>query len=305
MNNQDAGQQRRYGTVALIGRPNSGKSTLLNRVVGVKLSIVSDKPQTTRHRITGVLTEERGQIVFVDTPGVHKPLHRMNQRMMDATRATLTEVDVIALMLDASESIGSGDRFVIDLVRGATVPVILLLNKVDRVRKPRLLPLIDELRQAHDFADIIPISAKKGDNVGAFLDAVFRLLPVAEPALESDALTDRSIRFLAAERVREQLLSRTRDELPYSLAVAVESWEEPEDQAAPLRIGAVILVDKESHKPIVIGREGRLLKAAGTAARLEIEELTGRRVDLRLWVKVRPAWRDEVAMLESLEINPS
>lgn len=297
--------ERRSGTVALIGRPNAGKSTLLNRVVGVKLSIVSDKPQTTRHRITGVLTEERGQAVFVDTPGVHRPHHRMNQRMMETTRAALASVDVVALLLDVSEPIGGGDRFVLDLVRDVAAPVVLLLNKVDRVSKPRLLPLIDDLRRERDFADIIPVSATRGDNVEAFLDSVFRLLPLAEPTLEGDALTDRSMRFLAAERVREQLLRRTREELPYSLAVAIESWEEPEDDRQSLRIEAVILVDKENHKPMVIGKQGSLLKAAGTAARLEIEELLGRRVNLRLWVNVRPDWRDQPATLDSLEIAPS
>lgn len=296
---------RRYGTVALIGRPNAGKSTLLNRVVGTKLSIVSDKPQTTRHRITGVLTEARGQVIFVDTPGVHRPHHRMNQRMMDTTRNALASVDVVALLLDVSEAIGGGDRFVLDLVREVAAPVLLLLNKVDRVDKPRLLPLIDELRRERDFAEIIPISATRGHNVDAFLEAIFRLLPEGEPELDEDTLTDRSTRFLVAERVREQLLSRTRQELPYSLAVAIESWEEPDEQRPVLRIGAVILVDKENHKPMVIGKQGSLLKAAGTAARREIEELLGRHVDLRLWVKVRPEWRDESATLDSLEIAPS
>jgi GTP-binding protein Era len=298
----DRGATQHSGTVALIGRPNAGKSTLMNRLVGAKLSIVSDKPQTTRHRIQGILTEDRGQIVFVDTPGVHRPHFRMNERMMKVTRTVLADVDLVVLMLDASEPLGGGARYLFELVDSVQRPVVLALNKVDRVAKPELLPLIDRLRQDREFADIIPMSALAGDNVEALLTCVFGLLPEGEPLFPEDELTDRSLRFLAAERVREQLLHRTRDELPYSTAVVIDSWQEP-DGGRPVEISATIYVDKDSHKPIVIGKGGRMLKAVGIAARGEISELIGRPVDLRLWVKVRPRWREKSALLDSMEIT--
>jgi GTP-binding protein Era len=298
----DRGATQHSGTVALIGRPNAGKSTLMNRLVGAKLSIVSDKPQTTRHRIQGILTEDRGQIVFVDTPGVHRPHFRMNERMMKVTRTVLADVDLVVLMLDASEPLGGGARYLFELVDSVQRPVVLALNKVDRVAKPELLPLIDRLRQDREFADIIPMSALAGDNVEALLTCLFGLLPEGEPLFPEDELTDRSLRFLAAERVREQLLHRTRDELPYSTAVVIDSWQEP-DGGRPVEISATIYVDKDSHKPIVIGKGGRMLKAVGIAARGEISELIGRPVDLRLWVKVRPRWREKSALLDSMEIT--
>lgn len=292
----------RAGTVALIGRPNAGKSTLMNRLVGTKLSIVSDKPQTTRHRIHGILTEARGQIVFVDTPGVHRPHFRMNERMMKTTRTALADVDVVVLMLDASEPLGGGSEYLLELagqVRGA---VVLALNKVDRIAKPALLPLIDRLRQRREFAEIIPMSALQGDNVESLLDALFRLLPEGAPIFPEEEITDRSLRFLAAELVREQLLHRTHDELPYSTAVVVDTWSEPEGDG-PVEITATIYVDKESHKPMVIGKGGRMLRDVGTAARREIADLVGRRIDLRLWVKVRPQWREKAGFLDSMEIT--
>lgn len=292
----------RAGTVALVGRPNAGKSTLMNRLVGAKLSIVSDKPQTTRHRIHGILTEERGQIVFVDTPGVHRPHFRMNERMMKTTRTALADVDVVVLMLDASEPLGGGSQYLLELVDQVRGPVVLVLNKVDRIAKPALLPLIDRLRQRREFADIIPMSALQGDNVEALLASLFRLLPEGPALFPEEEITDRSLRFLAAELVREQLLHRTRDELPYSTAVVVDTWTEPEGHG-PVEITATIFVDKETQKPIVIGKGGSMLRAVGSAARREIAELVGRSVDLRLWVKVRPQWREKSSFLDSMEIT--
>lgn len=294
----------RSGTVALVGRPNAGKSTLLNRLIGARVSIVSDKPQTTRHRIRGVLSLPAGQIVFVDTPGVHRPHSRMNRRMMDATRAALAEVDVVAVLIDVSEPLGGGTDYLLGLVAEAPVPKVLLLNKVDRIAKPTLLPIIDRLRHRGEFADIIPVSALEGDNTAAFLESLLRLLPPGPPLFPEDAITDRSVRFLAAELVREQLLQRVRDELPYSTAVVVDRWVEPEGEVAAVLIEATILVDKDSQKPIVIGKGGEMLRKVGTAARRRIEALVGRRVDLRLWVKVRPGWRERDRLLDSLEIEP-
>ena len=294
---------QRSGTVALIGRPNAGKSTLLNRLVGVKLAIVSDKPQTTRHRIRGVVTRPCGQVVFLDTPGIHKPLFRMNRRMMKATRRALVDADVVALMLDASESLGEGVNYSLSLLRTVKAPVFLLLNKIDKIAKPRLLPLIDGLRQRHPFEEIIPICALNGDNCEHFIDAVFKVLPVAEPAFPDDALTDRSLRFLVAELVREKILALTRDELPFVTAVAIDGWEEPPEAHRAVRIMATILVEKESQKPIVIGRGGRMLRQIGTAARREIEALIERHVFLDLRVKAQGDWRQRRGVLDRLEIE--
>ena len=293
----------RSGMVALIGRPNAGKSTLLNRMVGAKVAIVSDKPQTTRHRILGVLSRDDGQIIFVDTPGVHRPHYRMNRRMMDTTRRVLEDVDLVALLIDASEPVGGGVRYTIELLGGVDAPVLLLLNKVDRLRKRKLLPLIDDFSGRHPFTDIIPISALKGDNCDRFLEAALEQLPEGPPLFPLDALTDRSIRFLAAELVREKLLRRTRDELPYTTAVVIDGWEEPEDENAVVRISATILVDRDSQKGIVIGKGGRMLKSVGTSARGEIEELIGRRVYLDLRVKVKTGWREQEPILDQLEID--
>ncbi len=293
----------RSGTVALVGRPNAGKSTLLNQLVGAKVAITSDKPQTTRHRILGVLTRPGGQLAFVDTPGVHRPHYRMNRRMMAATRAVLGEVDIVALLIDVTEEPGSGLRYVLDLVSDLAVPKFLLLNKVDRFAKAKLLPMIAAYSQKGGWAEVIPISALKGDNCERFLEVALGYLPVGERQFPEDALTDRSERFLTAELVREQVLRRTREELPYTTAVTVDEWQEPEKPGGVVRIFATILVDAESQKPIIIGRGGRMLKAVGTAAREQVEEMLGRRIFLDLRVKVRSGWREEAPILDRLEIE--
>jgi len=293
----------RSGTVALVGRPNAGKSTLLNQLVGAKVAITSDKPQTTRHRILGVLTRPGGQLAFVDTPGVHRPHYRMNRRMMAATRAVLGEVDIVALLIDVTEEPGSGLRYVLDLVSDLAVPKFLLLNKVDRFAKAKLLPMIAAYSQKGGWAEVIPISALKGDNCERFLEVALGYLPVGERQFPEDALTDRSERFLTAELVREQVLRRTREELPYTTAVTVDEWQEPEKPGGVVRIFATILVDTESQKPIIIGRGGRMLKAVGTAAREQVEEMLGRRIFLDLRVKVRSGWREEAPILDRLEIE--
>ncbi len=293
----------RSGTVALIGRPNAGKSTLLNRLVGVKVSIVSDKPQTTRHRISGVVTEDRGQVVFVDTPGVHRPHYRMNRRMMATMRQVLHEVDLVALLVDVTESRGRGLTYLLALVKELETPVILLLNKVDKLAKLELLPLISWFSEQATFAEIIPISALKGDNCKALMDCSLKLLPKRPPMFPEETLTDRSERFLAAEFVREELLNRTREELPYTTAVTVDQWVEPEREGGPVVINATIYVDRPTQKPIVIGKGGKMLRAVGQAARMQIAELLGRPVHLELWVKVRPSWREQAPILDILEIQ--
>jgi GTP-binding protein Era len=296
-------ESQRSGTVALVGRPNAGKSTLLNTLVGAKVAITSTKPQTTRHRILGVLTRPGGQVVFVDTPGVHRPHYRMNRRMMDVTRSVLRDVDVVALLIDVTESPGAGMQYAIDLVRDVDAPTFLLLNKIDRIAKGKLLPLIGAFRDKGDWAEVIPISALKGDNCERFLEVALSYLPEGQPLYPEDALTDRTERFLTAELVREQVLRRTRDELPYTTAVTIDTWEEPARPDGVVRIFATILVDAESQKPIVIGRGGQMLKRIGTAARGEIEKMLGRKVYLDLHVKVRSGWREEARLLDRLEIE--
>jgi GTP-binding protein Era len=289
------------GFVSLGGRPNAGKSTLLNRIIGQKLAIVSDKPQTTRTRIVGVKNYPDGQVVFVDTPGVHKPTHRMNVRMVDVALDAMKEVDVLAVVVDASSKPGTGDRFVLDLLKkNVKQPVILVLNKVDVIDKPTLLPIIDQYRQAHSFAEIVPVSALDGTNVDVLESLFLQYLPEGEPLYPPDYLTDQTERFWVAEIIREQVLQLTRDELPFSTAVVVDKFDE-HGRDDMVNLYCTILVDRESQKPIVIGRGGAMIKQIGTAARAEIEEFLQRRVYLDLHVKVKSEWRDDERLLDEIK----
>src|SRR5215208_1744924 len=273
------------GYVALIGRPNAGKSTLLNRLVGQKIAAVSDKPQTTRFRIQGVITKPEGQVVFVDTPGVHQPGYELNRRMMSAVQDALLGVDVVCLIRDASVSTGNGDRFVLDLVKRSEKPALLLLNKIDKLEdKAALLPLIDWYRDQYDWREIIPISALKNEMTDVLLENVLRHLPEAEPIFSEDELTDQSLRVLVAEIVREKVLRSTGDEIPYVTAVVTERFEEVREDFA--RIHCVIVVERTSQKKIIIGKGASRLKEVGIAARQDIEQLVGHRVHLELFVKV-------------------
>ncbi|MGE3507553.1 MAG: GTPase Era [Vicinamibacterales bacterium] len=291
------------GFVSLVGRPNAGKSTLLNRLVGTKLAIVSDKPQTTRTRILGVQNYPEGQVVYLDTPGIHRPLHRMNVRMVDAAVDTIREVDVLGLVVDASEPPGKGDEFVLDLIKRATVPVFLILNKVDLVRKSSLLPTMERYAQMNRFAEIIPLSAQTGENVERLVRAILAHLPEGEPLYPSDYLTDQPERFLAGEMVREQLLRFTRAEIPFSSAVVVDRFEEAAGPKGLLRIHATILVDRESQKPIVVGRGGEMIKKIGTAARQELEAFFDARVFLDLHVRVKSEWREDDRVLHEIGLH--
>jgi GTP-binding protein Era len=288
------------GIVSLVGRPNAGKSTLLNRFVGQKVAIVSDKPQTTRHRIVGVRNLPEGQIVFVDTPGIHKPVHRMNQRMVDAATTTLREVDLVVLVVDASVPQGSGDEFVLNLITRARIPAVLALNKIDRVRKPALLPLMERYGRAKAFRAVVPISALSGDGVAALEREILVALPDGDPLYPDDYLTDQTERSLAAEIIREKVLHYTHDELPYSTAVVIEQYDDPDREGGLTRIYASILVDHDSQKPIVVGRRGEMIKRIGTEARQELEAMLGGKVYLDLHVKVREAWRDNERLLDEL-----
>ena len=291
------------GFVSLIGRPNAGKSTLLNRMVGEKVAIVSDKPQTTRTRVVGVRTyDTRGQIVFVDTPGVHKPTHRLNVRMVDAAREAVREVDLVALVVDASVKSGPGDRYLLKLVQDAGTPAVLVLNKVDLITKTKLLPLLDEYRRAHAFLEFVPVSAIDGTNVdvleGLFLDH----LPEGEPLYPPDYLTDQPERVYVAEIVREKVLQLTHDELPFSTAVVVDRFEEPDDGGL-MNVYCTILVERDSQKPIVVGRQGSMIKAIGTAARSELEKFFACRLYLDLHVKVKSEWRNDERVLDDLGVR--
>ncbi|MCC7008975.1 MAG: GTPase Era [Acidobacteria bacterium] len=293
----------RSGLVALLGRPNAGKSTLLNRFAGQKLAIVSDKPQTTRHRILGVRNVPGAQLVFIDTPGIHKPMHRMNRRMVATATSTLRDVDLVVLVVDASLPTGRGDQFVLDLIGRAKTPAVLALNKVDLVRKPRLLPILERYGATGVFAAIVPISALTGDGVEALEGEIVRHLPEAPPLYPEEYLTDQTQRVLAAELIREKVLRHTRDELPYSTAVIVDRFEEPEAEGALTRIYASILVDHDSQKPIVVGERGEMIKRIGTEARHDLEEMLGGRVFLDLHVKVRERWRDDDRLLDELGLG--
>jgi GTPase len=294
----------RSGFVSIIGRPNAGKSTLLNKLVGEKLAIVTPKPQTTRNRILGIVNvparkgRPAGQIVFIDTPGVHKPASSLNKKMMREVHAALEGRDAILLIVDATEKFGPGDRFTLDLVKKVGGPVFLLLNKIDRLEKPRLLPMIAEYSKLHDFGEVIPISALKGDGLELLLDRIMGVLPEGPRSFPKDQITDQPERFLAAEIVREKVLLETAQEVPYASTVLVERWDESPRLTS---IAAVIYCEREGQKKIIIGRHGEMLKKIGTTARLEIERLLGTRVFLELFVKVRPGWRESREFVEELD----
>jgi len=286
------------GFVSFIGRPNAGKSTLLNRIVGQKLAIVSDKPQTTRTRVVGVKNYDDGQIVFVDTPGVHKPTHRMNVRMVNVALEAMREVDLLALVVDASVKAGPGDRYMLDVLKEVKTPVILVLTKVDLIAKPRLLPLIEHYRQAHPFAEIVPASAVDGTNIDTLERLFLQYLPEGDPLYPPDYLTDQTERFFVSEIVREQVLQLTRDELPFSTAVVIDRFDESD--ASMFKFYCTILVERESQKAIVVGKGGEMIKQIGTAARLALEAHFETRVFLDLHVKVKSEWRNDERVLDDI-----
>ena len=291
------------GFVSFIGRPNAGKSTLLNRLVGVKLAIVSDKPQTTRTRILGVRNYQGAQVVLLDTPGIHRPLHRMNVRMVDAAIETIGEVDILGLVVDAAEPSGKGDRFMVDLVKDVKAPVFLILNKIDLIRKSKLLPIIDRYRQEGDFAEIVPVSASTGENVDRLEKAIIDGLPEGERLYPADFLTDRPERFFAAEIVREKLLQLTHAEIPFSSAVVIDRFDEARGDPPLLKLYCTIVVDRESQKPIVVGKGGDMVKRIGTAAREELERFFSSRVYLELHVRVKSEWREDDRVLTELGLG--
>jgi GTP-binding protein Era len=291
----------RSGYVALVGRPNAGKSTLLNRLVGEKIAAVSNKPQTTRFKILGIVNRPEGQIVLVDTPGVHKPGYELNRRMMSAVHDALLGVDVVCLIRDASAATGNGDRFVLDLVKQSGKPSLLLLNKTDKLAdKSNLLPLIELYQKEHDWKAIVPISALKGDQIDQLLREMIENLPEGAPIFSDDEFTDQSMRILAAEIVREKILETTGEEIPYVTAVVTERWEEEREDFT--RIYCAIFVERKSQKKIIIGRGAQRLKQIGARARGEIEKMLGHRCHLQLFVKVEEDWRDKQLLLNEMGI---
>ena len=290
----------RSGFVAIVGRPNVGKSTLVNQIVGQKVAIVSDKPQTTRNRILAVVNRPGGQVVLFDTPGIHKPMHRMNERMVDSAVRSIGQVDVALWVVDVTESYGPGARHVRDLLKQSGRKVVLALNKIDAIPKPRILPIIEQYRHLLDFADVVPVSALTGESVDVLTSRLLAHLPEGAPLYPEDFLTDLPERFFVSEMVREKILRMTRDELPYSTGVVVDSFQEGPDL---VRIEASIFVERDTQKAIVIGKGGSMLKAIGTAARRDIEAFLEAKVFLGLFVKVRERWREDAATLEQMGLG--
>lgn len=286
------------GFVAIVGRPNVGKSTLMNQAIGQKIAIMSDKPQTTRNKIHGVYTTDDVQIVFLDTPGIHKPTSKLGNFMMKTAESALDEVDAVLFLTDVSEELGGGDRYIIERLKSVKTPVFLVLNKIDKITPDAMLPVIDKWRKLHDWTEIVPVSALEGNNVNALLEQVSKYLGEGPMYYPADQLTDHPEQFVCAELIREKILQMTREEIPHSIAVEIESMSKAE--SGLVNIGAVIYVERDSQKGIIIGKSGSLLKEIGKQARLDMERLLGSKIFLELWVKVNKDWRNRESVLKSL-----
>jgi len=286
------------GFVAIVGRPNVGKSTLMNQVIGQKIAIMSDKPQTTRNKIHGVYTTEDMQIVFLDTPGIHKPFSKLGDYMVKAAMSALEEVDVVLFLADVTEELGGGDRFIIERLKQIRTPVILVLNKIDRISADALLPIIDKYRSLYDFAEVVPVSAMQGTNVSTLIQQIGKYLEEGPMYYPADQVTDHPEQFVCAELIREKILMLTREEVPHSVAVEIERMGKKENGV--VHIGAVIYVERDSQKGIIIGKNGAMLKEIGQLARQDMERLLGSKIFLELWVKVKKDWRNREAVLKSL-----
>lgn len=286
------------GFVTLIGRPNVGKSTLMNHLIGQKIAITSNKPQTTRNRIQTVYTCDQGQIVFVDTPGIHKAKNKLGEYMVNAAQRTLNEVDVILWLVEPSTFIGAGERHIAEQLKKTKVPVILVINKVDTVKKEEILKFIDEYRKIHDFAEIVPVSALKGTNTQVLIQCIFQYLPYGPQFYDEDTVTDQPQRQIVAELIREKALRTLNEEIPHGIAVSVDRMRERE-KGDIMDIDATIVCEKDSHKGIIIGKGGSMLRRIGSAARREIENMLQMRVNLQLWVKVKKDWRDSDFLMKN------
>jgi len=290
------------GFVTLIGRPNVGKSTLMNYLIGQKIAITSNKPQTTRNRIQTVLTTEEGQIVFVDTPGIHKAKNKLGEYMVNVAERTLNEVDVVLWLVEPTTFIGAGEKHIAEQLKKVSTPVILVINKIDSVKKEEILPAIATYKDIYDFAEIVPVSARNGNNTEELLKAVMKYLPYGPQFYDEDTVTDQPMRQIAAELIREKALRLLDEEIPHGIAVTIEKMTERRNGL--FDIEATIVCERESHKGIIIGKGGAMLKKIGTAARVEIENMLEARVNLRLWVKVRKEWRDSDLYMKNYGYDP-
>lgn len=288
--------EHKSGFVAIVGRPNVGKSTLLNRIVGQKIAIMSDKAQTTRNKIQGVYTTDEAQLVFIDTPGIHKPKHRLGDYMVEAAYSALREVDAIMFMISADQKRGPGDNFILERLKNQNVPVYLIINKIDKIHPDELLAIIDDYRQVMEFKEVIPISATEGNNVEHMMETLVDQMPEGPQYFPEDQVTDHPEYFIVSELIREKVLQLTRDEVPHSVAVVTDSMKRDENQK--VHIQATIIVERTSQKGIIIGKGGKMLKNVGTQARKDIERLLGDKVFLELWVKVQKDWRDKKTYLQ-------
>jgi len=294
-------EQLKAGFATLIGRPNVGKSTLMNHLIGQKIAITSNKPQTTRNRIQTVYTGEQGQIVFLDTPGIHKAKNKLGDYMVGVAQRTLSEVDVILWLVEPSNYIGAGEQYIIEQLKKTKTPKILVINKVDTVKKSEILGFIDTYRQQLDFDEIVPVSALKGTNTDTLLSCIFKYLPYGEAFYDEDTVTDQPIRQIVAELIREKTLRLLSDEIPHGIAVSIDSMKYRENI---VDIDATIVCEKDSHKGIIIGKAGNMLKKIGSHAREDIEDLVEMQVNLQLWVKVKKDWRDSDFMMKNFGYNP-
>jgi len=292
----------RSGFVTVIGRPNTGKSTLLNTLIGQKVLIMSDKPQTTRNRIQCILTEERGQIIFLDTPGIHKPKHKLGEYMVSTALDTLKDVDVVLYMVDVTQEFGAGEEYIVETLRQVKTPIILALNKIDLITKDKLMAKVAQYSTLLDFHAVVPISAMTGENTGELLNVIFNILPPGPMYYPEDDITDQPERFIMAELIREKVLHLTREEVPHSIAVVVESVEQKQTLVV---VRAVIIVERDSQKGIIIGKGGSMLKEIGRLARIDIEHLLGSKIFLDLWVKVVKDWRNRPHVLRQFGYDKS
>ncbi|UPW81988.1 GTPase Era [Lysinibacillus sp. Ag94] len=281
------------GFISIIGRPNVGKSTFLNRVIGQKIAIMSDKPQTTRNKVQGVLTTNDSQMIFIDTPGIHKPKHKLGDFMLKVSKNTLREVDVIMFMVNAEQKLGKGDEFILEMLAGNPTPVFLVINKIDQIHPDELMGIIESYKERYDFAEIVPISALQGNNVENLLATLTKYLPEGPQYYPADQVTDHPERFIISELIREKVLHLTREEIPHSIAVVIDKIRRDEENEDKIRVAATIIVERDSQKGIVIGKRGALLKEVGIRARKDIEMLLGSKVYLELWVKVQKDWRNK------------
>ncbi|MFD3447694.1 GTPase Era [Microbacteriaceae bacterium 4G12] len=286
------------GFVSIIGRPNVGKSTFLNRIIGQKIAIMSDKPQTTRNKIQGVYTENEAQIIFIDTPGIHKPKHKLGDFMVKVAQNTLKEVDVVLFMVNAAEGFGRGEEYIIEKLQQTNQPVFLVVNKIDQIHPDELLLLIDKYRTLYNFAEVVPISALEGNNIDALIKTLKKYMPEGPQYYPSNQVTDHPERFIIAELIREKVLHLTREEVPHSVAVVIDAIKTREGGA--VYVNATIIVERPSQKGIIIGKQGSMLKEVGKRARFDIESLLGSKVFLELWVKVQKDWRNKMSQLRDL-----